>query len=70
MLPLSEPENSPVLEVPVISSPELLKRLEEAFPDKLPRLSDYSPESVLANIGKQEVIRFVRVLLDNERNTT
>ena len=54
----------------MISSHELLRRLEEAFPDKLPRLPDYSPELVLASIGRQEVIRFVRVLLDNERNNT
>ena len=52
-----------------MNSYELLKKLEEAFPDKLPRLHEYDPTSVLVNIGKQEVIRFIRVLLDNERTS-
>jgi hypothetical protein len=45
---------------------ELLKKLEEAFPDKLPSLRDYDPSKLLVSIGNQEVIRFVRRLSDEK----
>ena len=45
---------------------ELLKKLEEAFPDKLPSLRDYDLSKLLVSIGNQEVIRFVRRLSDEK----
>lgn len=44
----------------------LLKKLEEVFPDSLPSFRDYTPEMILKNIGNQEVIRFIRRLLEDE----
>ena len=46
----------------------LLKKLEEVFPDGLPSFGDYDPNVILKNIGNQEVIRFIRRLLEEERN--
>ena len=46
----------------------LLKKLEEVFPDKLPPFGDYDPNIILKNIGNQEVIRFIRRVLEDERN--
>jgi len=52
----------------MMNSLSLLKKLEEVFPDSLPSFRDYSPELILKNIGNQEVIRFIRRLLEDERN--
>lgn len=47
-----------------LSSRELLLRLEDAFPDRLPSFKNYSPERVLKDIGNQEVLMLMRRLLD------
>lgn len=57
--------NSPVLEVPVRYY-ELIKVLEESFPDRLPSLRDYDHDKTLVAIGNQEVIRFIKRLSEEK----
>ncbi len=48
----------------MISVRELLERLEQVFPNKLPSFRDYSPERVLKDIGNQEVITVIKRIME------
>ena len=56
----------PVREAAVKSTYEILKKLEEVYPDRLPSLRQYDEKATLVAIGQQEVIRFIRKLLTEE----
>lgn len=44
--------------------PDLVKALEEAFPDRLPQDPNIAPAEFAALVGRQSVIRFLRHKLD------
>jgi hypothetical protein len=50
----------------VKSAYEILRTLEEHYPDRLPHQRDYTEQKVLVSIGHQEIIRFIRRLLTEE----
>ena len=43
---------------------QILEELKKAYPDRLPRPHDYSEQSVLMAIGRQEVIRLFECILE------
>lgn len=47
---------------------QLLDKLKEVFPDKLPLARDYSPEKMMMLIGQQEVIRFLERYITEDSN--
>lgn len=55
-----------VLEVHVssLSPRQLLERLEQVFPNRLPRYCDYDPSAVLVDIGRQEAIALLRRFME------
>lgn len=46
--------------------PDLVRALEEAFPDKLPQDPTITPAEFAALIGRQSVIRFLQHRLDQQ----
>ena len=47
---------------------EVLRKLEEVYPDRLPSLRHYDERATLVAIGHQEVIRFIRKQLEDDNN--
>lgn len=45
---------------------ELLDKLEEIYPNRLPSLRDYDEKALLVNIGHQEVISVIRRLIGKD----
>ena len=48
---------------------EVLTKLEEVYPDRLPSLRQYDEKATLVAIGNQEVIRFIRKLLEEDSSS-
>ena len=48
---------------------EALRKLEEVYPDRLPSLRQYDEKATLVAIGNQEVIRFIRKLLEEDSDS-
>lgn len=56
----------PAMEAATLKYYNLLRKLEEAFPNRLPSLHDYDPQKVLVSIGHQEVIRLIQRLSEED----